>query len=94
MKVIGLKLNDFFIKKNKNIIYNAILFYLHQKDHFIFFMKNNIYHNINGPSSISDGYKVWYYKGVRHGINNDFTIKSWKQKVKQIKREEKLKIFI
>lgn len=36
----------------------------------------------------------FYYKGKCYGNNYDFTVESWKQKVKELKRKEQLKIFL
>jgi hypothetical protein len=53
------------------------------------------YHNENHAAWIwKDGNKDWYYKDKYYGENNDFTNETWKKKVKELKREEKLQIFI
>lgn len=55
---------------------------------------NDICHREDGPSiEYVDGSKAWFYKSVNYGIDDDFTIETWKEKVKQLKREEELKIF-
>ena len=87
MKVIGL------IRGNEGF-YSAIYIHLTPRDPCIYFVKNKGFHNINGPSLICDDYKSWYYKDVHYGDDDDFTIKSWKQKVKELKYLESLKIFI
>lgn len=52
-------------------------------------------HNISGPAiEYSDPYKEWHYKNCYYGNGTTFTNKSWKKFVKQLKREEELKIFI
>jgi hypothetical protein len=56
---------------------------------------NGCEHREDGPAvEFVNGNKHWYYKNKYYGANDDFTIKSWKKKVKELKREEKLKIFI
>ena len=61
----------------------------------ISFYKNGNLHKKDGCARIyTDRFVDWYYKGKYYGGDNEFTNKSWKKKVKQLKREEKLKIFI
>lgn len=36
---------------------------------------------------------MWCYKGIAYGANEDFTIKTWKKKFKELKQQDKLKIF-
>ena len=36
----------------------------------------------------------WFYKGEYYGGDNDFTNKSWRKKVKELKRKEILSVFI
>ena len=56
---------------------------------------NGVSHREVGPAVESvTGYKEWWYKGLCYGINNKFTNTTWFKKVKQLKREEGLKIFI
>lgn len=60
----------------------------------IIFLKNGNYHNENGPAlEYAYGQKDWCYKGVCHGINNDFTNETWKELIKEFKRQQRLKIF-
>ena len=56
---------------------------------------NGLNHRENGPAvEYKDGGKYWFYKGKNYGYDNDFTNKTWKEKVLELKREERLKIFI
>lgn len=51
-------------------------------------------HREDGPAAeYSNVQKDWYYKNKRYGVNFQFTVKSWKEKVEQLKREEELEIF-
>lgn len=61
--------------------------------------KNNLYHNENNaaeflgndsPTSYIN--KYFWYKGICY-INN-YTNKTWKKFIKELKREEELKIFL
>ena len=59
--------------------------------------KNGFAHCENGPAKIkwhSNGEFEFHFlfNGI-HYFNSMFTIKSWKKKVKELKRQEKLKIF-
>lgn len=38
--------------------------------------------------------KAWYYKNTVYGLDNDFNINSWKEKVEELKREDELRIFL
>ena len=38
--------------------------------------------------------RYFYYKNKSYGSNNSFTNSSWKRKVKELKREERLKLFV
>ena len=59
-----------------------------------FWYINDICHRENGPAKkYANGGKGWYYKGKYYGKDNDFTVKTWKEKVKYLKREEELEIF-
>ena len=61
----------------------------------ISFYKNKKLHKKDSCARIYEYRFVdWYYKGAYFGGDDDFTNKTWKKKVKQLKREEKLKIFI
>ena len=56
---------------------------------------NGLQHREDGPAAqFADGKIIWYYKDEVYGYNNEFTVKSWKEKVENLKREESLKIFI
>jgi hypothetical protein len=56
---------------------------------------NGIFHREDGPAcEYENGNKQWWYKDKNYGINNDFTNKTWIEKVEELKREEELKIFI
>ena len=87
MKVIGLTRGD------ENFCC-AIYIHLVPNDPCIYFVKNRMFHNINGPALICADFKAWYYKDEFYGQDDDFTISSWKKKVKELNRKEKLKIFI
>jgi len=67
-------------------------------DEYICFYKNNHTHRENGPAIIPFAIKPydfeWTYKSDCYGYGNAFTNKSWKKFVKELKRKEKLKIFI
>ena len=79
---------------------NAIIIHCYSCDEphitSIHFYKNGKYHREDGVARINlyINEKLWYYKGEYYGVTNDFTNKTWKKKVKQLKREEKFKIFI
>lgn len=75
--------NNFFTGVCKVLVDNSIRHY-----------KNGNLHREDGPAYEFVNSKSWWYKDKCYGVDNDFTIKSWKQKVKKIKREEELKIFI
>ena len=56
---------------------------------------NGQVHREDGPAvEYTDGGKSWHYKDKCYGINSNFTIDSWKEKVEYLKREEELKVFI
>jgi hypothetical protein len=56
---------------------------------------NGLFHREDGPAiEFVNGRKSWYYKDKCYGNDNTFTVESWKEKVKQLKREEELKVFI
>ena len=61
----------------------------------IHFYKNGLFHNEYFESVIeSPNHYEWYYKNIAYGFGNVFTKKSWRKKVKELKMEEKFKIFI
>lgn len=89
MKVISYYNNNF----DFHYIFTGIII---DSDCDIIFYKNGNFHNENGPSNIyynTNGDFLWYYKGAFLGSDYDFTIKSWKKKIKELKREERLGIF-
>ena len=48
---------------------------------------NGLHHREDGPASEhSNGAKYWYYKNKCYGCDN-FTIKSWEEKVRELKME-------
>lgn len=56
---------------------------------------NGLWHREDGPAfEGKDGKRYWCYKDKRYGDDDDFTIETWKEKVKELKSAEKLKIFI
>jgi hypothetical protein len=86
MKVISLSLI-----RNKN--FTGIIIENYCGD--ICFYKNGKIHNENGPAIFYKGnIKAWCYDGWQYGFDNEFTNKTWKEKVEYLKREEELKIFI
>ena len=61
----------------------------------ICYFKDGNLHREDGPAiEYADGFKNWFYKGECIESENDFTIQSWKEKVKELKRKERLNIFI
>ena len=55
---------------------------------------NGLSHREDGPTvEFADGRKSWHYKDKFYGINDDFTNETWKEKVEELIRKEKLKIF-
>lgn len=53
------------------------------------------YHREDGPALEGlNNCKSFYYKDKCYGYANDFTNETWKQKVKELKREEELSIFL
>lgn len=82
--------------KIKNFINNNNYFKLItiDRDEDICFFKNGKKHREDGAAIIYyGGYKRWHYNGKYYGESDYFIYKSWKKKVKELKREEKLKIF-
>ena len=63
---------------------------------YITFYKNSKIHNPYCAASIIlfDFRKEWWFNNKCCGKRDDFTNKTWKKKVKELKREEELKIFI
>ena len=61
---------------------------------YIMFYKNGCIHNPYFPATIGLNflYKEWWCNNSRYYENH--SNKSWKRKVKQLKREEKLNIFL
>ena len=58
------------------------------------YIKNGCYHRIGGPAiEYPYGSKSWYYKDKLYGLDDDFTNKTWKEKIIELKREEELEIF-
>lgn len=62
------------------------------------FYKNGYVHNTNGPAKFirefNNLYVCYLYKNEYYGCDRDYTTKTWKQKVKKLKRRDKLNIFI
>lgn len=91
----------FCIIDNENIYFVKNLCFHHKNypfftcQTFSYYSKNNGgLHNEKGPAFVfKNGDKDWYYNGQKYGINNDFTNKTWKKKVQELKREESFKIF-
>jgi len=62
-------------------------------DHSIRYYEDGVLHNETGPAIIhASDIKYWYYKGRNCG--NAFNDECWIEKVKELKREDELKIFI
>ena len=56
---------------------------------------NDEHHREDGPAvEYINGRKSWWFKDIIYGYDNDFTIETWKEKVEELKREDKLSIFI
>ena len=54
---------------------------------------NGYLHREDGPAIIyNSGKTYFYYKGNEY--DNNFTIKTWKKFIENLKREEELKIFL
>lgn len=99
MKVIAInkyQLNRLFYLNNFTfvlILFDSIRFY-----------KNNKLHNKNGPAIIrfpnvktnvlTRNKKEWYYQNRYFGSNHSFSNKSWKKYIKELRQEEKLRIFL
>ena len=66
-------------------------------DDYICFYKNSHTHREDGPAIIpftDKPYSIeWTYKSDCYGYGDDFTNETWKKKVKELKRKEKLRIF-
>lgn len=63
-------------------------------DNSIRYFKYGLQHREDGPAvEFPNGDKYWYYKGKYYGCNF-YKLKTWKKKIKQLKRQEKLKIFV
>lgn len=75
---------------------NCICYYLNGKIHredghaVEFIYAAHMFYNSNLVECI----KVWYYKNTVYGLDNDFNINSWKEKVEELKREDELRIFL
>ena len=60
-----------------------------------FWYLNGLRHRESGPAvTIYSGDNYWYFKDKTYSTHNEITNESWLIFVKQIKREEVLKIFI
>jgi hypothetical protein len=93
MKVIKLKnLNSIQYPCNAFINFTRIV--INYNGDFVFY-KNSKYHREDGPSenifSMKSEHLCFYYNDGWYGDN--FTIESWKETVKQLKREKRLNIF-
>lgn len=89
MKVIIYQ-NYYFLKKCKKLI---AIFKCDKKFNFAI-IKNGVCHNSNYYSFFGSYYnKYYYYKGKMYGSNKMWTDLRWKNKIKTLKYEEKLKIF-
>ena len=92
MKVVKLKT---YIFRSANFTGISILL-----DGTIRFYKAGSIHKNNGPAYIrtivnnNNFDKLWVYNGGVYGYKDDFTIKTWKRRIKQIKQIEKFKIFL
>ena len=75
-----------------------VVVYFKDVNYFVTY-KNNLYHNENnaaefiGNNSASHYLKKYFwYKGIRY--KDFYTNKTWKKFIKELKREEELKIFL
>ena len=76
--------------KYKNLKITGIIVF----DNRIVFLKNGKRHRKYGPAIIFYSLLIrWCYNGLFYGCDNDFTNETWKEKVKQLKRQDKLKVF-
>ena len=74
------------IKINEDIVQCKFTGIGINKYEVIIFFKDGKWHNDSYQAAIyQSGYKYWWYKDTFYGRNNDFTIKTWKKKVKEIK---------
>ena len=95
MKVIKLKnLDSIQYPYTASVNFTGIV--IDYDEDFVFY-KNSKYHREDGPSeiiiSIEPKHFCFYYKDESYGASS-FTIQSWKEKVKELKRKERLNIFI
>lgn len=81
MKVIKL------LNNNVHIYRSAIILDLE----YICFFKNGLSHRKDGPAYINFHRKYnklwWYYNGEEYGRDNEFNVKTWKEKVQELKLE-------
>lgn len=66
---------------------------------YIFHIKNGEFHNENGPAYHDDKMiiKEFYYKDLHYIYSKNFiqfTNFSWKKKVKKLRRQQRLRIFL
>jgi hypothetical protein len=92
MKVIRIrKINYDFIDNLKNSNFIVTI-----ENVVVIFYRNGKIHNTNFAAKIyMNGSTAWYYKDkYYYGSGINFTNKTWKQKTRQLQREEELKIFL
>jgi len=93
MKVIKVKVYNEIQYEYRVVIPNFSGIVIDVKN-FIGFYKNSLISRKDGMAAIYFYGGEWWYKNKWLGSNSAFTIKSWKRKIKEIDRKEKLKIFI
>ena len=49
--------------------------------------ENGVLHREDAPALKAGMSKYWYYKGKCYGYNDEFTIETWKKKVRILKLE-------
>lgn len=92
MKVVKLKT---YIFRSTNFTGISIL-----SDNVIRFYKKGFIHKNDSPAYINiesksnQLAKLWCYNGITYGFTYDYTNKTWNKKAKQLKLQEKFKIFI
>ena len=97
------KFTGIIIANNQTIISFFKDGYLHRKNAPAYYSLNECVewyengkcHREDGPATEHEGGgKGWWFKYEFWGKNDAFTVESWKEKVKELKRKEKLKIFL
>ena len=75
MKFYKYKRDQYYYSKISNNKLNAIYSF-----DYVMFFKNGLPHNNKNAAYIEkNGYKVFYLKNIVHGVNNNFSKKSWRK---------------